>query len=339
MKSTTFRAALLAAAALSLAASGCDAAGGKPRIGVALFSVDDSFVSTARRALEAESKGKAILSVLDGQNNQVIQNSQIEAMIEEKAKALIVNPVTPSTMGALVFRAKAAGTPIVFFSRDPSAVAVSSWDKAYFVGVKSEEAEALQVEMLADYWKSHPEADKDQDGRVDYVLLRGKTSRLDADASDDSRQRAFLAAGLSAAKAGEAYTDWSRTDGRDKMTGILAGLGKRKVEAVLCANDELALGAIEALKVAGYFRSPADYVPVLGVDGTRFALDAIVDGSLLGTVRGDAEGQGRAAFDLAYALAMGQDPASAGWPLTDGKFVLVSYRKVTKDNYAELSRQ
>src|SRR5512142_1469180 len=127
MKSTCFRAALLAAAALSLAAAGCDSAGGKPRIGVALFSVDDSFVSTARRALEAESRGKA---VLDGQNDQVIQNSQIEAMIEEKAKAIIVNPVTPSTMGALVFRAKAAATPIVFFSRDPSAVAVSSWDKA-----------------------------------------------------------------------------------------------------------------------------------------------------------------------------------------------------------------
>ncbi len=80
------------------------------------------------------------------------------------------------------------------------------------------------------------------------------------------------------------------------MAAVISGLGSRRVEAVLCANDEMALGAIEALKVAGYFKANAQsFVPVIGVDGTQFALDAISDGSLLGTVRGDPVSQGRAA--------------------------------------------
>ncbi len=72
-------------------------------------------------------------------------------MLLEKAKAIIVNPVDLSVVTSLVFKAKSAGVPIVFFSRDPSTVAIGMWDKAFFVGVKTEEADALQVQILADY--------------------------------------------------------------------------------------------------------------------------------------------------------------------------------------------
>ncbi len=92
--------------------------------------------------------------------------------------------------------------------------------------------------------------------------------------------------------------------------------------------------------MAGYFKANGeDFVPVIGVDGTRFALDAIADGSLLGTVQSDPTSQGRAAFDIAYALAKGQDPTSAGWELSDSKYVFISYRKVTRDNYKDFQTQ
>jgi methyl-galactoside transport system substrate-binding protein len=326
-------ASFLLVSGLALALAGCDQAGGSPRIGVALFSVDDTFVSSARRALEAEAAGKARLSVLDGQNKQSIQSAQIDALLADKANAIIVNPVDFSIMDALVFRAKSAGVPIVFFSKDPSTVSINMWDKAYFVGVNSEEADALQVEMLADYWKSHPEADKDQDGRLGYVLLRGDSNHKAALASAENRRKAFEAAGIQAVKLTEADADWTRVEAQSSMADIIRMIGAKRIEAVLCANDEMALGAIEALKVAGYFQGKGDYIPVVGVDGTKAALDSIADGSLLGTVRGDADRQGKAAFDLAYALAKNTNPANAGWTLTDGKLVLVPYQKVTRDNY------
>jgi methyl-galactoside transport system substrate-binding protein len=334
MKRIAFSLPLLAlAAALSAGLAGCDTAGGKPRIGVALFSVDDSFVSAARRSLEAKAAGKARLSVLDGQNRQDIQSAQIDAMIADKAKAIIVNPVDPSIMDAMVFKAKAGNVPIVFFSRDPSTLAVGSWDKAFFVGVKKEEGEVLQVEILAEYWKASPEADLNGDGVLQFLCLSGGSKKLDAAASEENRQKAFAAAGLKAEMLGEANAKWTRDEARQRMTGLIKEFGLKRIEAVICSNDEMALGAIEALKVAGAFKGSEDIVPVVGADGTRFAMEAIAEGSLLGTVRADAELQGKAAFDIAYALASGENPLGAGWPLSEGKYVLIPYAKVTKENY------
>ena len=321
------------AAGLALGLAGCDQAGGSPRIGVALFSVDDAFISVARRALEAEAVGKARLSVLDGQNQQSIQNDQINAMFADKAKAIIVNPVDDSVMVSLVFSAKAAGVPIVFFSKNPSSVSINMWDKAYFVGVKSDEAEALQVEILAEYWKGGGAADRDQDGKLGYVLLRGDSNHAASLTSAENRKKAFDAAGIQTVKLAEAVANWTRVDAQSRMAEIIKQIGAKRIEAVLCANDEMALGAVDALKVAGYLQGKNDFLPVVGVDGTRAALDAIAEGSLLGTVRGDAESLGKAAFDLSYALAKGTDPAATGWTFTDGKFVLVPYQKVTRDNY------
>lgn len=334
MKRTAFTLAVFACCAgLALGLAGLDQAGGSPRIGVALFSVDNSFVSSVRRALEAEAKGKVRLSILDGQNQQTIQNAQIDALLADKAKAIIINPVDGSAMGPLVFRAKAAGVPVVFFSRDPSTVSINMWDKAFFVGVKSEEADALQVEILAEYWKSNPDADKNQDLRMQYVLLRGATDRLTAQAGAENREKAFEAAGIRTVKLTEASVDWTRVEAQKKMAEIIKIFDPKLIEAVICGNDEIALGAIEALKVAGYNTGKGGFIPVVGVDGTRVAIDAIGDGGLLGTVRSDAESQGKAVFDIAYALAKDLNPAAMGWNLTDGKFVLVPYRKVTRDNY------
>jgi methyl-galactoside transport system substrate-binding protein len=318
---------------LSLGLAGCDSAGGGTRIGVALFSVDDIYVSSVRRAMETQAEGRARLSVLDGRNQQAIQNEQINALFADKAKAIIVNPVDSSVMTSLVFSAKAANVPIVFFSRNPSTVSINMWDKAYFVGVQSDEAEALQVEILADYWNTHTEADRDRDGKLEYVLLRGDSNRQAALSSDENRQKAFAAAGIQAVKLTEAVANWTRPEAQSKMAEIITLIGAKRIEAVICANDEMALGAIQALKLAGYFQGKNDYLPVLGVDGTSVAIDALAEGSLLGTVRGDAESQGKAAFDIAYALAKGSDPTAAGWTLTEGKFVLVPYQKVTRENY------
>ena len=336
MKRLAIASACLAlAASLSIGLAGCDQGGGRPRIGVALFSVDDSFVSAVRRALEASAAGKAKLSVLDGQNKQSIQNDQIDALIADKAKAIIVNPVDPSAMGPLVFRAKSGNVPVVFFSRDPSTVDIGSWDKAYFVGVKTEEAVALQVEIFAAYRKSHPEADKDHDGRIQYILLRGDSSAAEAKAMITRAQDTFDKAKLDAVMIAQTSADWTRNGARQKMSTLIQLHGAKWIEVVLCASDEMALGAIEALRAAGYFKGSGTYVPIIGVDGTRFGLDAIADGSLLGTVRVDATSQGKAVFDLAWALANGESPAKAGWPLTDGKYVLVPYRKVTKENVGQ----
>jgi methyl-galactoside transport system substrate-binding protein len=322
---------IAAAALLSILAPGCS--GSKlPRIGVALYRVDDAFISTARRAMEAQAQGKARLSIVDGQNQERIQAAQLEAMAADKADAIIVNPVDRSTSVPIVFRAKSSNVPIVFFNREPSEVAVKSWDRAFYVGAKTEEANGIQAEILADYCATSAKADRDGDGAVEYVVLRGEKNALIAEARDAARDKVLAASGIAFAKIADEVANWSRAEAQQKMTALIQDRGK-DIEAVLCDNDEMALGAIAAFRMAGYLRGGTGYIPIVGIDATAFALEAIGDGSLLGTVRCDAAGQGRIAFSLAYDLATGRD--LSGWSLQDGHYLYIPYQKVTRANAAE----
>ena len=79
---------------------------------------------------------------------------------------------------------------------------------------------------------------------------------------------------------------------------------------MLANNDNMALGAIEALKANGYFGDGGKYMPVVGVDATAPALESHRAGELLGTVLNDAMNQGKATFNLACVLAGGGTPTA-----------------------------
>ena len=127
--------------------------------------------------------------------------------------------------------------------------------------------------------------------------------------------------------------------------GALEALKTFKGErAMVCVGggsmkrDDMALGAIEALKAEGYNSGDASkYIPVVGVDATAPALEAMKEGSLLGTVLNDATSQGNASVNIAVAAAQGKEitEENIGYPVTDDKYVWIDYVKVTQDNYQD----
>jgi len=96
----------------------------------------------------------------------------------------------------------------------------------------------------------------------------------------------------------------------------------------------MALGVIESLRKVGFFTG-GRFLPVLGVDATAPALQAVAEGTLLGTVLNDAQNQGQATFDIAYALATGVKPATTAKGTWDGRTYFVPYAMVTRDNYKQ----
>lgn len=147
--------------------------------------------------------------------------------------------------------------------------------------------------------------------------------------------KAVADAGIKVERLAEDTGLWDRVRGQEKMAAFLAAHGD-KIEAVFANNDDMALGAIEALKAAGYFKD-GKYMPVVGVDATAPAIQALEDGTLLGTVLNDAVNQGIATFNLSYVLAQGETPTqeNSGYEITDGQYVWVPYKKVTLENVAE----
>jgi methyl-galactoside transport system substrate-binding protein len=305
-------------------------AGGQPPIGVAIYKFDDTFMSYTRNAIEANAQGKAAISTVDSQNSQPTQNEQVDQFIAKKMKSIAINPVDRTAAGTIIDKAKAANIPVVFFNREPFAEDMKKWDKVYYVGAKAEESGTMQGEIAVEYWKANPAADRNKDGVIQYIMLKGEPGHQDAELRTEFSIKAVTGAGIKVELLAEDTAMWDRPKGVEKMDAFIARFGD-KIEMVFCNNDDMALGAIESLRKAGYF-SGGKYLPVLGVDATAPALQALSEGTLLGTVLNDAQNQGKATFDLAYALATGATPTTTSGKV-DGKYVWVPYQKVTKDNY------
>ena len=125
------------------------------------------------------------------------------------------------------------------------------------------------------------------------------------------------------------------------MKGFISEVGIDNIEAVLANNDDMALGAIEALKAEGYnMGDPEKYIPVVGVDATAPALEAMSKGEMLGTVLNDADNQGIASVKIAVVAADDKPVTdeSIGYTITDGKYIWIPYRPVTAENYKEFMK-
>lgn len=305
---------------------------GKPSIGCAIYKFDDTFMTGVRNAIADAAKDKAEVEIVDSQNSQPTQNDKVDLFITKKVKSLAINPVDRTAAGVIIDKAKKANTPVVFFNREPLPEDMKKWDKVYYVGAKAEESGTISGQLVVDYWKAHKEADKNGDGVLQYVMLKGEPGHQDAELRTKYSVKALEDAGIKVEKLAEDTAMWDRVKGQEKMAAFLASHGD-KIEAVFANNDDMALGAIEALKAAGYFKDNK-YMPVVGVDATAPALKALEEGTLLGTVLNDAKNQGKATLNIAYDLAQGKTPTkeSIGYEITDKQYVWVPYKKITKDN-------
>jgi len=311
------------------AGGGSDRGSGQPQLGVAIYKFDDTFMSYVRNAITQNAQGKAVLSMVDSQNAQPTQNDQVDQFITKKMNAIAINPVDRTAAGAIISKARAGNIPVVFFNREPFPDDMRSWDKVYYIGAKAEESGTMQGQIAAEWWI----ANKGKDAVLRYIMLKGEPGHQDAELRTEYSIKAVQAAGI---KVQELATDtamWDRPRAVEKMDAFWARYGSQ-IDMVFCNNDDMALGVIESLRKVGFFTG-GRFMPVLGVDATAPALQALAEGTLLGTVLNDAKNQGKATFDIAFALATGANPANAGWTLTDGKYVWVPYQKVTKDNYKQ----
>lgn len=331
---------LLAAAVMTTALAGCgnktaSTGGGssKKTIGVAIYKFDDTFMTGVRNTISDAAKEKgSTVDIVDSQNSQPTQNDKVDLFITKKYSALAINPVDRTAAGTIIDKAKTANIPVVFFNREPLEEDMQKWNKVYYVGAKAEQSGTLQGQLIVDYWKNHPEADKNKDGVLQYVMITGEPGHQDAQLRTKYSIQAVTDAGIKVQKLAEDTAMWDRVKGQEKMAAFLSAHGD-KIEAVFANNDDMALGAIEALKANGYFKN-GKYMPVVGVDATAPGLAALQDGTMLGTVLNDAKNQGKATFMLSYVLAQGQTPTkdNTGYDITDGKYVWIPYKTITKDN-------
>ncbi len=298
----------------------------KPVIGVVIGSFDDAWRTTVRNELYKLAEGKAEMNIWNGSNSQKTENEKVDQLISQKVDVLVVNLVEKSAASSIIAKAKSAGIPLIFFNVEPDSNDLVSWDKTYYVGAKAEQSGTLQGQILADYFKKNPP----KDGVIDYVILKGEPGHQDTILRTQYSVKTLEDAGLKVTKLAEDTAMWQRDTAQEKMQEFLDSYGS-SIDCVIANNDEMALGAIDALKSKGYF-SDGKYMPVVGVDSTSTALSAVKDGTLLGTVLNDSKGQADAIFKLANVLSDKHTPDknNFNYPITDNKYVFIEYKEVTK---------
>lgn len=305
-------------------------------VGVAIYKFDDTFMTGVRNAISAQAGVLGVTAdIVDSQNKQPTQNDQVDAFLTKGMNALAINAVDRTAAGPIIQKAKADNVPVVFFNREPEAADMASYDKVWYVGAKAEESGTMSGDLLVDYWKSNPGMDRNGDGKLQYIMLTGEPGHQDAMLRTEYSIKAINDAGIETVLLATDTAMWDKVKATDIMKGYISSIGIENIEAVLGNNDDMALGAIEALKANGYNTGDAaKYIPVVGVDATAPALESMSKGELLGTVLNDAVNQGNATINIAAAAAQGKEinKANIGYEVTDGKYVWVPYVKVTKEN-------
>ena len=331
-----FAIVLMAVPGALFANGGSDAADDSIVIGANIYSFADNFMNGVMKP-ELESyaalKG-AEITIVDSEGQQAKLNDQVDVFITKGVDVLAINLVDPASATSIIDKAAAADIPLILFNKEATeAGAMTSYDKVWYVGTNSAESGIIQGEMMVADWKANPDWDKNGDGTVQYVMLKGEPGHPDAEARTKYSVQAFVDAGIDVEQlALEADPNWSTQHGNDKMQAWLTSSFGGDIELVICNNDGMAFGAINALKAAGV------ELPLYGVDALDQALTHIADGEMNGTVLNDGVNQARATIDLAVNAAKGVDVlAGTDWTIDspETKAVRVAYVAVTPENYQD----
>ena len=282
-------------------------------IGVSMSLFDDNFLTILRKKMMAHvaTKDGVQARAEDAQGDISRQQSQVENFIASGVDGIIVQLVDADS-GAVISRTAArAGIPLVFVNQEPTGIENLPKGQA-FVGSDEVQAGLLQADFIC----------KALGGKGDVVVLQGLLGTAGQRGRTKGVHEGFAKDGCTDIKIVEEQSaNWFRTNALDLMTNWLsAGF---KFDAVASNNDEMALGAIQAMKATGI---SMDKVVVAGVDGTPDALAAIKAGDMDASVFQNSEGQGTQAVDTILKLIKGEEV---------DRVITIPFEAITKDNLSE----
>jgi inositol transport system substrate-binding protein len=283
--------------AASMAALMSTSAMAGTKIGVSMAVFDDNFLTVLRNGIDAQGKEMgAEVQIEDAGNDVAKQLDQIKNFAASGVQAIIVNPVDTSATQAMSDAAAAANIPLVYVNRQPINVDTMP-DNQAFVASNEVDSGTLETKEVCRLLKAAGKTEANI-----YVMMGELSNQAAVQRTADIHDvMAGPDCGVKLTIVDEQTANWSRDQAQTLMTNwISAG---KPYDAVIANNDEMAIGAIQALKAAGVDMKT---MIVGGVDATQDALAAMQAGDLDATVFQDAAGQGKGALEAAINLAAGK---------------------------------
>ena len=242
---------------------------------------------------------------VDSKEDVAVQLGQVENFITQGVNAIVVVPANTDATDPMTQAAVDAGIPLVYVNRKPANLP----EGIAYVGSDSIDAGIFQMEWIAEKLG----------GKGNVVIMNGNLSQ------EAAQQRTAGVKQVAAnfpeiAITKEQTANWSRDEGLALMENWLST--GDPIDAVAANNDEMAIGAIQAIEAAGKLGQ----IIVGGVDASADALAEMDAGRLNVTVFQNAVGQGEGGVATAIALARGEPVEQIVW---------IPYELVTPDNYKD----
>jgi methyl-galactoside transport system substrate-binding protein len=298
------------------------------KIGIIVYDSYDTFITSIMTEFQKEVEGYEGFSVevRDAQQDQLKQNEQVKELLELGCDVICVNLVDRTAPKKIIDMAKQADVPIIFFNRELVEEDLLTWTKLYYVGARAKESGQFEGEIAVEACKQEG-VDKNNDGVIQYVMLEGEAGHQDTTVRTDVSISTMEGEGIALERLTAALANWNRQEAQTKMNQFLQEFGD-SIELVISNNDDMALGAIDALETSGI--DEKDWPEIVGIDGTRVGLQAVKEGKMFGTVYNDFEGQALAMAKLASSLAQGLSLSS--FQMEGEKYIFLPYKKVTQEN-------
>lgn len=279
------------AALLALTATACGsgtaASGGEDgiEIGMSISTLNNPFFVELKKGAEDEAEANKVrLTITDAQDDASTQANQVQNFISQNLDTVVINPVDSDAARPSVEAADNAGVPVVAADR-----AVNGAKVATTVASDNVQGGELAAQQLAE--------ELGERGKV--VVLRG----LSGTSASRERGEGFEK-GIARFPAIEVVAtqpaDFDRTQGLDVMTNLLQA--HPDVTGVFAENDEMALGALQALGDRA-----GSSVTVIGFDGTADGLKAVQQGTMAATIAQQPDELGRMSVRNAVRVARSEE--------------------------------
>ncbi|MBE9578683.1 galactose ABC transporter substrate-binding protein [Moraxella sp. K1664] len=295
-------------------------------VGLTISNTQNSFFKAFYEAYEVEVKNQpSVTAFLNNANdNQDVQNQQIEEMISQGAKALVINLADVNQGGAIIGK-YCNQVALVFFNRNPGDKALAKCQNAYFVDGDATQAGVLQGLKVLELWKENPDWDKNKDGKIQFAMLEGLVGHAGAQARTKwaiSTMESYPELGIPVESVFHEHAMFNKEIAKETVSRWALSPAFGRVEIILANNDAMALGASGALSERQI------NLPIFGIDATSEALDAIKADRMTATVLNDATNQAKVALRLASNLAADVSPLNGIDYRMEYRVIQVPYQEV-----------
>lgn len=313
---------MLAAAVLGGCKDAQSASGKDIKILLTVSEMDTFRQTLADAAQKVAAERGVALEVADAQGIIENQVDQIQQAAKDGYDAVLCAPINVDTAAEL--KASAGEMPVIFCNSCPKDKYLVA-DKYMYVGSDEKVAGEYQAEYVLEKLSARDE--------INVAVIQGQIGHSATSGRTEGIKKAFAASGKKVNYVFTDHADWS-ADRAQELFEIFMRTGI-KPDCVLCNNDSMALGIVQACKDAVQDMSD---VLILGVDATADGCEAIKNGDMEFTVYQSATGQGQAAVEAAIELASGRSAKNLEGISEDGKYIWVPFEKVDSSNasqYAE----